>query len=400
MAISDPKAAAASAEAPARRRLRLARSHDERVFAGLAGGIGTTLGIGPIWVRAAFVTLTAAGGTGLVLYLLGWAATLGATTTEVAAPAEPRRKLGLGLMLAGVMLALRATGIWFGDAVSASVVLVAFGTAAVWDRSGPALATAGRPASMPTRARIAVGLFLMVGGVVAFFGSVDALADITPVVVAVAATAGGTLLVFGPWLWRMTDDLTMERRERIRTQERAEISAHLHDSVLQTLALIQRSDDPRRMVTLARGQERELRTWLYGRADGREPDGLRSALESVAARTEQLHDVPVEIVVVGDVPTTDAIRAVVQAAAEAAGNAARHSGASKVSIFAEVGPDGVDVFVTDQGKGFVVADVAEDRRGVRESIVARMIRHAGEATVTSSPGEGTEVHLHLPREPR
>lgn len=239
----------------------------------------------------------------------------------------------------------------------------------------------------------------MVGGIVAFFSSVDALADATPVVIAVAATAGGTLLVFGPWLWRMTDELAAERRERIRTQEREEISAHLHDSVLQTLALIQRTDDPKRMITLARGQERELRNWLYGQDRVGEPDGLREALEAVAVRTEQLHDVPVDIVVVGDAAMSDATRAMAQAAAEATGNAARHSGAGKVSMFAEVGEDGIDVFVTDQGKGFEPDEVAEDRRGLRESIVARMARHGGVATVTTAAGEGTEVHLHLPKEP-
>jgi signal transduction histidine kinase len=378
-------------------RLPLYRSHDDRMFAGLAGGIAAALGIGSSWVRAAFAVLAAAGGAGLFVYLLGWAATVGTTSEAVSAAASPRKKMALGLMFLGLLLLLRGVGVWFDDAVTLSVALIAFGTASVWARSAPGSRAKGGFSSAPTRSRVVVGLFLLVGGIVGFFASVEALSDATPVVIAVSATAGGTLLLFGPWLWRMAGELTDERRERIRSQERAEISAHLHDSVLQTLALIQRSDDAKRMVTLARAQERELRSWLYGGPQSG-PDGFRAALEDAAARVEGLYDLPVEVVVVGDTPLTGGLRAVIHAATEAANNAARHSGAQRISLFAEVLPSGIDVFVTDQGRGFDPAAVPKDRRGLTESIVARMKRHGGSATVSSAAGEGAEIHLHMPLE--
>lgn len=175
------------------------------------------------------------------------------------------------------------------------------------------------------------------------------------------------------------------------------MAAHLHDSVLQTLALIQRTEDPKRMITLARAQERDLRAYLYGQQDDGSAEGLRQALEAVAAGVEAAHNVPIEVVVVGDAPLNEQIAAVVAAAREAMNNAARHSGAAKVSVFAEVKPSAIEVFVTDQGRGFRREQIAEDRHGIADSIIARLKRHGGEAELSSEPGEGTEVRLILPR---
>jgi signal transduction histidine kinase len=237
----------------------------------------------------------------------------------------------------------------------------------------------------------------MFAGLGAFLGSTDAFADLGPAVIGVLITAIGFMLVFGPWVWRMANDLTEERRSRIRSEERSDISAHLHDSVLQTLALIQRSDDPKRMVTLARAQERELREWLYGRDRLDDADDLRSAIEQMAGRVEQAHDVPVEVVVVGSAPLDDDTRALVLAAGEAMTNAAKHSEAPKVSVYVEAWDREIDAFVSDQGVGFDPDDDANGGRGIIDSIRGRMERHGGSVTITSDSGEGTEVHLHLSR---
>jgi signal transduction histidine kinase len=174
------------------------------------------------------------------------------------------------------------------------------------------------------------------------------------------------------------------------------MAAHLHDSVLHTLALIQRADASPEVVGLARRQERELRAWLY-RAPVPPEGRLRPAVEAIATRVEQRHDVPVDIVVVGDAPLDDAGRALVDACQEAAFNAARHSGAPLVSVYVEVEPDELTGFVRDEGKGFDPDQVPTDRRGIADSIRGRIRRHGGTVTIISSPGEGTEVQLRLPR---
>jgi signal transduction histidine kinase len=215
------------------------------------------------------------------------------------------------------------------------------------------------------------------------------------VVLAALVTAAGVTLVLGPWLVGLARDLGRERTERIRQEERAEMAAHLHDSVLQTLALMQRTDDPRRVVTLARAQERELRRWLYEKGPPVEGERLVAALRSAADRVETDFDVPVEVVAVGDRSLDDPTRAMVAAAGEAMTNAARHSGAGSVSVYLEVGDEVVDLWVTDQGKGFDPDGIPPDRQGIAASIVARMRRHGGTAEVRSEPGEGTEVHLRF-----
>lgn len=173
------------------------------------------------------------------------------------------------------------------------------------------------------------------------------------------------------------------------------MAAHLHDSVLQTLALIQRTDDPKRMVTLARAQERELREWLYTGDRERPGDTFKAALDAAASQIEQDHDIPIDVVTVGDREMDTRLAALVDASREAMKNAARHSGADHVSVFAEVREDAIDIFVTDQGRGFDPGSVPVERHGIANSIKARMERHRGSATITSVPGEGTEIHLTM-----
>ena len=389
----DASQTARSFEWPAR------RSNDDRMIAGVAGGIANRLGVRSIYVRAAFLALCLAGGVGGVLYLL--AALIVPTWPPGEEPpphhASRMQMAGLGAMFLAMMLLLQAAGIWFGTIVWPAT-LVIFGLAIAIDTSGANYEKSLSGITGEGRRSwwlVAVGLAMMVGGLIIVLSSLDQLQALGVVVLAVLLALGGFAIVAGPWIWSLIEDLNTERRARIRSEEKADMAAHLHDSVLQTLALIQRSDDPKRMVTLARSQERELRSWLF---DERAADTqtLRGGLADAANRVEEAHDVPVSVVVVGESSLPgDRQAAIIGAATEAMMNAAKHSGADRVSVFAEASESQVDVFVTDQGKGFDVDAVDDDRKGVAESIKGRMHRHGGAAKIDSETGVGTEVHLTI-----
>ncbi|HTJ76351.1 MAG TPA: ATP-binding protein [Acidimicrobiales bacterium] len=247
-------------------------------------------------------------------------------------------------------------------------------------------------------AQIVLGAGLVVAGVAVFLVATPSVASPSAGILATAAIAVGLVMVFGPWWWRLTHDLGVERQERIRSQERAEVAAHIHDSVLQTLALIQRnSADARTVSTLARSQERELRNWLYGKPEVESGGSLATSIQKVSDEIEDLHGVAVETVEVGDCPVDERVVALVSASREALTNAARHSGQACVSLYFEVEDDQVTVFVRDRGRGFDPDQVPLDRRGIAESILWRMERHGGKAVVRSEPGQGTEVELVMPR---
>jgi signal transduction histidine kinase len=219
----------------------------------------------------------------------------------------------------------------------------------------------------------------------------------TTTLLAPGAVAGALLLIAGPWLWQLAVDRDAERAARIRSDERSEVAARVHDSVLQTLALIQRhAQEPRRVASLARRQERELRGWLYGERPIGDEASLVGALSAAAADVEELHGIRVELSNAGDCPADEAL---VLAAREAMTNAAKFSGAAEVDVYAEVTDDEAAVFVHDRGSGFDRAAVPPDRRGLAESIEGRLERAGGRATVASAPGQGTEIELRLPRRP-
>ena len=210
------------------------------------------------------------------------------------------------------------------------------------------------------------------------------------------ALAGAFALVLGPWVWQ----LTRERGERIRLAERSAIAARIHDSVLQTLALVQRdADDPQRVRSHARRQERELRRWLYGSGYG-SAQTFADALAEAAADVEEGHSIRVELATAGDAPLDDALTQAVLAAREAMTNAAKHAGTEEIAVYAELDEEVASVFVRDRGAGFDRSVVAADRRGIAESIEGRMQRAGGSATIHSSPGNGTEVELTMPRRNR
>lgn len=388
------------------------RSATDRMLAGVAGGIAAKLGVSPIYVRAAFVSASLAGGVGVIVY----AALALLVPTETGAPitmgtdhaekhADRRQIVGLALIFLASMMTLEVVGLWFGPVVWPAT-LVIFGLAIAIETSGInyeqslARGSSGGGAGAGAGGRqswwlVVGGLGMMVAGLAVVLRSLDALQSVGVLVIALFVAVGGFLIVAGPWLWSLIEDLRTERRARIRSEEKAEVAAHLHDSVLQTLALIQRTDDPKKMVTLARSQERDLRSWLF---DERSQDTqtIQGALSDAASRVEAAHDVPVSVVVVGEAGLpTDRQDALIAAATEAMMNAAEHSGAEKVSVYAETSDSLIEVFVTDQGLGFDQQSVNNDRKGIRESIKARMLRHGGTATIESMAGEGTEVHLTM-----
>ena len=394
---------------------RLERSRSDRMVGGVAGGIGRHIGVHPNIVRLGFIGLSFAFGFGLVVYLLTWLlAPLEPATVGVERPPRtvriPARNqlLGIGLVAGGLIVLMWISGLWFGGAPGWPVVLAAIGFAILWARRTDdgrerwTLSSLGNPLesvmaggiSLP---RLAMGSLLILAGMAVFLATNTSLAAAGNMLLAMIVAIGGAALLAGPWVWSMGRQLVEERSSRVRSEARAEMAAHLHDSVLQTLALIQRAKVPREMASLARTQERELRAWLYGRAPELAGVRLRDAIDSMAGRIERQHQVSVEAVVVGDAELDDRLRALVNACAEAVANAARHSGSTAISVYVEVETDTVSAFVRDQGSGFDPDVVPPDRRGIADSIVGRLERRGGTAYVHSQPGAGTEVVIQLPR---
>jgi signal transduction histidine kinase/phage shock protein PspC (stress-responsive transcriptional regulator) len=413
--------------APAAAPLR--REPDRAMVAGVCSGLAARFGVDALWLRLAFVVVTVLGGIGFAIYgLLWWVMPAeggargfrlpgGAKSVQVAA--------GIGLLMLSLLLILRDYGLWFGDATVWPTVLVVAGAALLWRQSG-STATAEDPAApavapgpatdvgererravpfterleAAARGRAALGAALIVGGALVFLWLNDALRPARDVILALVVMVLAAALILAPWWLRLVRGLSAERAERIRSQERAEVAAHLHDSVLQTLALVQRrADDPRAVAALARRQERELRAWLNGgTGTGEAPGTLAAALRRAAADVEDDHGAEVDVVTVGDRALDERTEAVAAAAREALTNAAKFAGDAPISLYAEMGPERVEVFVRDRGPGFTVDAVPADRRGVRESILGRMARHGGRAAVAPGPGgAGTEVELVLER---
>ncbi len=346
------------------------RSSDDRVVAGICAGVAARIGVDPTLVRLVFALLALAGGAGILLYLALWVyAGVGRVWGAAAL-----------VTVAGALLLL-ALGL--PEASVAGATLLIAGLAIVLLRGG-SLRPGGR---VPV-----LGVLLLAGGAVIFLGENGTSGPF----VAPGAVAGALLLVVGPWLWQLAG----ERTERIRLAERAEVAARVHDSVLQTLALVQRhAGDPVRVAALARRQERELRRWLYGSGVGGAAT-LIDALGEAAADVEELHGVRIELASAGDLTLDEPLGQLVLAAREAMTNAAKFSGAEEIAVYAECGPEGVAVFVRDRGTGFDRAAVGADRRGLTDSIEGRMSRAGGTASVSSAPGSGTEVELRLPRTAR
>ncbi|WP_448318627.1 ATP-binding protein [Streptomyces sp. CO7] len=419
---------------------KLYRSGDGRWLGGVARGLAGHLGLPVAWVRLAFVGLFVAQGMGALLYAAFWffvplgvggvgdaggtgvrggadsgkqqgAAGPGFSSPRRLAPRKPDRGQLVALLLMVVVALVFVGSVDLGGGARAYLwpaVLVGAGVALVWRQADNARRSrwveVGRRRRTVTLARAAAGVLLVTAGVSGMFVLQGSAAHLGSVLQAALAVLVGVALLAGPYLVRMTQDLSAERLMRIRAQERAEVAAHVHDSVLHTLTLIQRNaDSPGEVRRLARAQERELRAWLYrpegsGKDEEAEPETLAEAVRVAAAEVEDNHGVPLEVVVVGDCPLDEKLGAQIQAAREAMVNAAKYGGdGGPVQVYAEVEGRTVFVSVRDRGPGFDLDAIPADRMGVRESIIGRMERNGGTARVRAAPDGGTEVELEMER---
>jgi signal transduction histidine kinase len=370
------------------------------VLGGVAHGVAAYLAVPVLSARLAFVVLAAAHGVGLAAYAVLWVLLPQRDGTTLR---DSRRQQGVLLALlvlaAVTFAALAPLHLMPGGATAGALAVAVAGIVLVWQQADTAQRERWRASATGSRSglvRLAGGALLLVAGAVGFLASRGQLANARSGLLSTGVVVGGIALLSSPWWVAMASDLREERTARIRSQERAEVAAHLHDSVLQTLALIQKSSaSPTEVTRLARGQERELRNWLY--AERHDGGTFAAALERATAEVEEVLSVPVDVVVVGDCALDERLGALVAASREAVVNAAKHSGAPTVDVYAEVEPAGVSVFVRDRGRGFDPAAVPTDRHGLSGSVVGRMARHGGTASIRSTIGSGTEVRLELPR---
>ena len=399
----------------------LRRDPEDRLGGGVAAGVAAWRGFSPTTVRIVFVVVTLVSqGWTIPFYLGGWLLipARGAEASIWSRARHDSRGIALAVGLGSLLCVLLGLASVLNPGLVNTygwqqVVSVAF-LVLIW-RNAPdseqalmrhlvePLESLGGGGEHSMRRGLGIRLVAAVALLAAGFGwlltSHENVALLRPLAGLILVTAGIVVLL-GPWWLRIARDLVLERQARARAEERADISSRIHDSVLQTLALIQRcADDPQQVVQLARAQERELRSWLFeGRTLG---DGdattVSEGVKQIQRDVEARHGVPVEVVTVGDCPLDDDLNALLAAAREATVNAAKWSGAGVISVYAEVEPERVEVAVRDRGKGFDPDAVPGDRKGLAESVHGRMSRHGGTVTVQSAVGEGTKVTLTMPR---
>ena len=395
------------------------RGREDRLAGGVAAGVAARTGFDVTVVRTVFVLASLLGGFGAAAYVLAWLLVPadGRDSNIARAALTDRRGIalaaGLGSLLVVVLLIASALGAaWLGN-LAWPLVISAAGIVLIW-RNAPAdeqalmrrlaeplpgLTDGNRRSG--TVLRLSFAALLLAGGLIALLSGRESIALLQPLG-GVALVIAAIVVVLAPWWLRIARDLVVERQARVRAEERADMAARVHDSVLQTLALIQRqAGEPQEVIQLARAQERELRAWLFdGRAPGsidRQGMTFAAGVRLIQQEVEAQYRVPVEAVTVGDCALDDDVTALLGAAREATVNAVKWSGAEVVSIFAEVEPTEVSLFVRDRGRGFDPESVPGDRRGLAESVHARMARRGGSAAVRSAHGEGTEVSLTMPR---
>jgi len=363
------------------------------VIGGVCAGLSEHLGWPVRRVRLLLVVASLLGGAGILFY--GW---LWALVPLAPGEAEetPRRRAPIAAILlvlgaVAAVVAIVQANVAGSASTAVSLSLVLTGGAVVWslalDEHDPARSPRYRLVIRSAGATVllATGLLLL--------ASNDWRPEAMTAIVAVGMMVLGLAVAVAPFIVRLWNELMRERSGRIREEQRAEIAAHLHDSVLQTLALIQnRAGASSDVARIARAQERELREWLFA-GDGAPGADLVSELSEDAATIEVEYPARIDVVTVGE--SVPAHPSVVAAAREAMLNAARHGG-GEVSVYVEAAASAVDVFVRDRGPGIDLDALPADRLGVRESIIGRMQRAGGTATVQrGAGGVGTEVHLHL-----
>nr|MCW2728879.1 ATPase [Aeromicrobium sp.] len=393
---------------------RAYRPAERRLVGGVATGVAEHLGVPVLYVRIAFIVATWFQGVGIIAYLLLWrflplqrpdlspglesATRRGLRSGSRTGPTEVAQTVALGALGIGVLLLIQATGRGINDGLFGPLLVAVVGVAVVWRQLDDATWSRWmrQTSGWAFASRVAAGIGLVAVAALYLLTKEGGWGAALNLASALVIAVLGVGLILGPWIARLSGDLSQERRERVRSQERADVAAHLHDSVLQTLALLQKNaGDAAAVATLARRQERELRDWLYGN-DEQAGDSLVAALRASAAEVEDTHHVPVEVIAVGDAPLDADVSALVRAAREAMVNAAKHAGADRIDVYAEAGGQQAQVFVRDRGAGFDLSAIADDRMGVRGSIIARIERHGGTATIRSEPGGGTEVAMSIP----
>ncbi len=410
-----------SAAGPAPRppaRLPLRRPRSGRRVAGVCAGLAAHLDVPVGRVRLLFVVSSFAVGAGIALYLWLWATVPAGDPVRAAVESRPAGHgrlaprvrdravnvpvtniaLGVLLLLAAALLVAWRAGVDLAVAWLLPALVVLAGAGLAWSQLDAVEreAVTASPGRTPVAAlRVGGGVLLGTLGVLLLVGQGQGAGELLRAALASLAVLFGIALVLAPLWLRLIRDLGSERAARAREAERADIAAHLHDSVLQTLSLIRaRAGDPGAVARLARAQERELRDWLYADRP-RAGTSLAAAVGDVAAEVEDRYGVAVDVVTAGDRAPSAGAEPLLAATREALTNAVTH-GRPPVSLYVEIAPDGVEVFVRDRGAGFVVDDVPADRHGVRESVLGRMRRHGGRASVRSGPERGTEVHLTAP----
>lgn len=398
---------------------RLYRSAEKRLLGGVARGLSFHLGVEVWLVRLSFVLLALIDGIGIVAYAAFWLF-VPLARVPPAERSEPRPPMRATLILGLVVETVVVFGVdrFEGPGggkwnVLLPVTAVVIGLAMLWrqaDDSQRARWLYGSDRRRWAVGRMLIGSLVVLGGITVLIGGRASLASTGRVLLAALALVAGVLLIALPFVLRLFRDLSAERSERIRSQERAEVAALMHDSVLHTLTLIQRSSaDSSEVARLARAQERELRTWLYdgGPRPGSAatPETFVQAIKAAVAEVEDLHGVQIEVVTVGDAPLDDRLRACVSATREAAVNAAKYAKGAPITVYAEVEVEtqngrtqSAEVYVRDRGPGFDLDTVASDRMGIRESIIGRMKRYGGRASIRTAPGEGTEVRIEWRRD--
>ncbi|HET7014786.1 MAG TPA: PspC domain-containing protein [Streptosporangiaceae bacterium] len=401
------------------RGLPLRRATEGRLAGGVAAGIAARTGFNLTVIRIVIVIASLLSGFGLAAYVVAWLflPTVDESPTIASRAFADAKGLALAAVTASMIIVALVIISIFGIGVLSSfswpVVIGAAGMVLVWRNADaaeqetmrtlaqPLLAAGGVSGNSRWRLRIVVACVMLIAGLVTV-GTVKHAAQLLAPLGGVVLIIGAILVLLGPWWIRVLRALLLERQGRVRAEERADIASRVHDSVLQTLALIQRrADNPQQVIQLARAQERELRSWLF---DGRAPGSMEGLATTFAGGirliqqdVEAQHEIAVEAVTVGDCEIDDDLSALLAAAREATVNAAKWSGANVVSLFAEVEPTEVSVFIRDRGRGFDPESVPDDRKGLAESVKARMTRRGGSATVKSVLGEGTEVGLTMRR---
>jgi signal transduction histidine kinase len=414
---STPRAVIGSPQRPFRRGV------ENAILGGVCGGLAIRLGVKERTVRIIFSFLALISGAGLLVYMFLWLTLARANETQsIAHRLLGRRReihrvlFGLIIVIAFIVvldrLGIPSLGIYTWPVLLSLAAAIGIWRGATSDeqrhveeliRSAPLIRLPAAPSRKNLLLRVLLGIVLVLVGLRTLSRLHGYWGGATPELFGTVILIAGVLILLAPWWLATLNELSGERRTRVRVEERANVAAHLHDSVLQTLTLIERAaGDESAVVRLARNQERELRQWLFDpdhRETSDEVGTFSSKLHALESEIENDYGVKVELVVVGDCDANEDVLALVAAGREALINAAQWSEATSVSVYAEVETNVASLFVRDRGKGFDIDAVPQDRQGIALSIRQRITRHGGTILLTSTLGVGTEVQLSVPRTP-